>query len=245
MSDLEQATSRVARRSDSLRIPVVSSSDEDSWLITYLDVITLLLVMFVVMLALSGGPSDTPEADETGAIDAAAETVDEPLPETAEPEKSIEPVNPAAEFAGRALRFLQETGLIEEVEVIEHASGVSLRIGSEVLFASGAAALTAQGADQLEKLVPLLRESNHQVTVAGHTDNVPVRDQRFPSNWELSSARAGSVVRLFEAAGISASRMQATGYADTRPLARNDTERGRARNRRVELVLQPPVNNTE
>ncbi|MDR9424797.1 MAG: OmpA family protein [Marinobacter sp.] len=243
MSDLDQAASRVARRSDSLRIPLVSSAEEDSWLITYLDVITLLLVVFVVMLAFSGGPSDTPGAGEVQRVEVA--TVNDPLAETAVPEMTTEPVNPAAEFAGRALSFLQEAGLSEEVEVIEQEGGVSLRVSSEILFASGAATLTNQGIDQLEKLVPLLAESDYRITVAGHTDNVPVRSQRFPSNWELSSARAGSVVRLFEADGIPSSRMQATGYADTRPLARNDTERGRARNRRVELVLQPPVDNTD
>jgi len=243
MSDLGQAASRVARRSDSLGIPLVSSAEEDGWLITYLDVITLLLVMFVVMLALSGGPSETPGSGEVQRAE--AETVNDPLTETAVPEMTTEPVNPAAEFAGRALSFLQEAGLSEEVEVIERQGGVSLRVSSEILFASGAATLTTQGIDQLEKLVPLLAESDYRITVAGHTDNVPVRSQRFPSNWELSSARAGSVVRLFEADGIPSSRMQATGHADTRPLARNDTERGRARNRRVELVLQPPVNNTD
>lgn len=243
MSDLDQAASRVARRSDSLRIPLVSSAEEDSWLITYLDVITLLLVIFVVMLAFSGGPSDTSGAGEVQRME--VETVNEPPTETTVPEITTEPVNPAAEFAGRALSFLQEAGLSEEVEVIEQEGGVSLRVSSEILFASGASTLSNQGIDQLEKLVPLLAESDYRITVAGHTDNVPVRSQRFPSNWELSSARAGSVVRLFEAEGIPSSRMQATGYADTRPLARNDTERGRARNRRVELVLQPPVNNTD
>jgi chemotaxis protein MotB len=243
MSDLDQAASRVARRSDSLRIPLVSSAEEDSWLITYLDVITLLLVIFVVMLAFSGGPSNTPGSGEVQRVEGA--TVNDPLAETAVPEMTMEPVNPAAEFAGRALSFLQEAGLSEEVEVIEQEGGVSLRVSIEILFASGASTLTNQGIDQLEKLVPLLAESAYRITVAGHTDNVPVRSQRFPSNWELSSARAGSVVRLFEADGILSSRMQATGYADTRPLARNDTERGRALNRRVELVLQPPLNNTD
>lgn len=245
MPDLEHAASRVARRSDSLRIPLISSTDEDSWLITYLDVITLLLVMFVMMLALSGGPSDAPGPEEAQAVAAEVEAQAPPEAEPVAPELVTEPPHPAAEFAGRALSFLQEAGLTDEVEVIEHEGGVSLRLSSEILFASGTAALSNAGIDQLEKLVPLLSQTEYQLTVAGHTDNLPVRSQRFPSNWELSSARAGSVVRLFEATGIPSARMQATGFADTRPLARNDTERGRALNRRVELVLQPPVNNTE
>ena len=231
--------------SDNHKIPLIRSTDEDGWLITYLDVITLLLVMFVVMLALSGGPSQTPGAPESEALVMAASAPDEPATEAAEPEVPAEPLNPAAEFAGRALSFLREAGLTDEIEVIEHEGGVSLRIDSEVLFASGTAELSSAGMDQLEKLEPLLSDTDYQIVVAGHTDNRPIRSARFPSNWELSSARAGSVVRLFEAMGIASARMQATGYADTRPLARNDTGRGRERNRRVELVLQPPVNNTE
>lgn len=242
MPDLEQAASRVARRSQSLRIPVSASSDEDSWLITYLDVITLLLVMFVVMLMLSGGPSETPGPAEVAAEE---KPLKEPSTEAPAPDVTTERVDPLAEFAGRARSFIRAAGLSGDVAVIEQESGISLRISSEILFASGAATLTRQGADQLKELVPLLAESNYRIAVAGHTDNLPIRSPRFPSNWELSSARAGSVVRLFEATGIASNRMQATGYADTRPLARNDTGRGRERNRRVELVLQPPVNNTD
>ena len=245
MPDLDQGVSRVARRSDSLKIPLVRSTDEDGWLMTYLDVITLLLVMFVVMLAFSGGPSGIPGSSK------APETVQAPAAPASDLEPAVAPgtagpaVNPMVAFAGEALRFLQEAGLAEQVDVVLQEGGVNLRIGSEILFASGTATLSNDGMSQLEKLVPLLSETDYQLMVAGHTDNIPISSPRYPSNWELSSARAGSVVRLFESQGISPDRMQATGFADTRPLARNDTERGRARNRRVELVLQPPVDNTD
>src|SRR5690625_7301960 len=75
------------------------------------------------------------------------------------------------------------------------------------------------------------------ITVEGHTDSVPIRSARFPSNWELSGARAGSVVRYLEANGIHSERLRAVGYADTRPLGSNDTVQGRASNRRVELTI--------
>ncbi|XKH01887.1 OmpA family protein [Marinobacter nauticus] len=245
MPELDQGVSRVARRSDSLKIPLVRSTDEDGWLMTYLDVITLLLVMFVVMLAFSGGPSGIPGSSKT------PETVQASAAPASDPEPAVAPgtagpaVNPMVAFAEEALRFLQEAGLAEQVDVVLQEGGVNLRIGSEILFASGTATLSNDGMSQLEKLAPLLSETDYQLMVAGHTDNIPISSPRYPSNWELSSARAGSVVRLFESQGISPARMQATGFADTRPLARNDTERGRARNRRVELVLQPPVDNTD
>lgn len=245
MPDLDQGVSRVARRSDSLKVPLVRSTEEDGWLMTYLDVITLLLVMFVVMLAFSGGPSGIPGSSKTPeAVQASAAPASDPEPAVA-PGSGGPAVDPMAAFAGEALRFLQEAGLAEQVEVILQDGGVNLRIGSEILFASGRARLSNDGMTQLEKLVPLLSGTNYQLMVAGHTDNIPISSPRYPSNWELSSARAGSVVRLFESQGMSPARMQATGFADTRPLARNDTERGRARNRRVELVLQPPVDNTD
>lgn len=239
MAELDPAGSPSARRSRGQRIPLVQSTGEDGWLMTYLDVITLLLVMFVVMLALSGGPSDRPGQQLTEQV---TMTRSEAEPTVESDEKALgQPSEPtAARLAQDVRAFLQRTGLGDRVQVIETPGGVSLRISNDILFASGEAVLSNPGMAELEKLVPLLNRNEHHITVAGHTDNVPIRSARFPSNWELSSARAGSVVRLLEASGVSAERMRATGYADTRPVARNDTDRGRARNRRVEILLEAP-----
>lgn len=89
----------------------------------------------------------------------------------------------------------------------------------------------------LRKLVTVLNSTPHQIVIEGHTDSVPIRSYRYPSNWELSGARAGSVVRYLEANGVSSQRLSAVGYADTRPLGDNGTADGRANNRRVELIL--------
>ena len=91
----------------------------------------------------------------------------------------------------------------------------------------------------LKKLVNVLRESNFQIVVEGHTDSVPIQG-RYPSNWELSGSRAGSVVRYLEANGISSKRLRAVGFADTQSLASNATAEGRAQNRRVELKMEIP-----
>jgi len=234
MSELDRGSSGVARRADYLQIPLTQSTEADSWLVTYLDVITLLLVMFVVMLALSGGPGELPGEN---AVAAAAPA---PVAKLSDAPESPALVDDA--FTERARAMLQDAGLSDDITVIPHQGGVRFRISNDILYGSGEAVLSREGVRQLENLVPLLASSDYRITVAGHTDSLPIRTDRFPSNWELSSARAGSVVRLFESAGIARERLQATGYADARPLFRNDTEQGRSRNRRVEIILEsrPP-----
>lgn len=84
----------------------------------------------------------------------------------------------------------------------------------------------------------MLNSVPHHIVVAGHTDTRTIRNARYPSNWELSGARAGSVVRYLQQQGIAGSRLSAVGLADTRPLGDNTTLEGRAKNRRVELTLE-------
>lgn len=132
---------------------------------------------------------------------------------------------------------LRELG--NDVEVVVNERSVSFRVNNEILFDSSQADLSRSGLSVLRRIVSVLKESNHVVTVEGHTDSVPVRrNVRFPSNWELSSARAGSVVRYLQANGIASQRLKAVGYADTRPIADNHSPEGRASNRRVELLIE-------
>jgi len=126
-----------------------------------------------------------------------------------------------------------------DVEVVVNERSVSFRVNSEILFDSSQADLSRSGLSVLRRIVSVLSDTSHGVTVEGHTDSVPVRrNVRYPSNWELSSARAGSVVRYLQANGIDRSRLKAVGYADTRPIADNHSPSGRASNRRVELLLE-------
>jgi chemotaxis protein MotB len=80
---------------------------------------------------------------------------------------------------------------------------------------------------------------NREFLIVGHTDNVPIRSRRFPSNWELSAARGVTVARFLSENGMDANRIGAAGYADTQPVASNDADEGRAQNRRIEIVLMP------
>lgn len=115
-----------------------------------------------------------------------------------------------------------------------------VELPDNVLFDSGDAELKPEGQQTLAEVAQVLRQiEGRQFQVAGHTDSVPIRSRRFPSNWELSTARAVSVARFLIEQGLPPDRISAAGYADTQPVESNDTEQGRARNRRIEIQLVP------
>ena len=127
-----------------------------------------------------------------------------------------------------------------QVRVVRNRMVVELP--EAVLFASGSARLKKGGEEVLVQLAPVLVGLEDQLfQVGGHTDNVPIRTARFPSNWELAAARAVNVTRLMVKLGMSAQRISAAAYADTQPVASNDTKDGRAQNRRIEIALLPAL----
>ena len=131
----------------------------------------------------------------------------------------------------------------KSVDVIVNEQSVSFRISNELLFASGQATLSPAGLDVIKRLAAILNKNEYQVSVEGHSDTVPIQTRQFASNWELSSSRATSVLRELVRDGVSAGRLRAVGYAETRPIESNETPAGRAANRRVELIMditQPP-----
>jgi len=120
---------------------------------------------------------------------------------------------------------------------------LKVTVASEILFPSGSAELSPEGVDVLRKVAAAINKSQDEVRVEGHTDNVPIAPvlaQYYPTNWELSTARAAVAVRTLEATGmVPASRLSAVGYGDSRPLAPNDNAEGQSKNRRVEIVFTP------
>lgn len=226
-------------------IPLTHSEEEDAWLTTYLDTITLLLVMFVVMVALSGGPSATPgnqpnsqpPQEDAGSnshgmlnADSGPAAIPQGQPDPGLQSRQPQP-SPAVDDS-------LLTGLGDDIEVIREEGRISFRISSEILFTSGNAELQDGGYVALDPLIPVLMASDLHISVAGHTDNIPISNSHYPSNWELSSARAGSVIRYLIEAGIPPEQLTAVGYADTQPLQANDSGKGRAANRRVEISLE-------
>jgi chemotaxis protein MotB len=184
------------------------------------------------------------------AEDAALAFASSPAPAHVDKADGNPPVAPAAAPApapeepseGAALAASLPLGeLGHDVEVIVNRRSISFRINSEILFGTGQADLSREGLSVLQRMAKVLSDAGYDITVEGHTDSVPVRSNaRYPSNWELSSARAGSVVRYLQANGIAKGHLKAVGYADARPIADNRSADGRARNRRVELVVEKP-----
>lgn len=115
-----------------------------------------------------------------------------------------------------------------------------VEMASAILFPSGKAKLSEEGEAAIGEVAAVLTTFPDRIfQVAGHTDNVPIDNRNFASNWELSAARAVAVVEFLIDKGMAAENVSAAGYADTQPVAKNDTEDGRAQNRRIEIVLQP------
>lgn len=125
------------------------------------------------------------------------------------------------------------------VEVTYSAKGIQVVLENQILFDSGSADIHPKGWAVLDKIIDTAIQSTHTVRVEGHTDDIPIATERFPSNWELSTARAVRVVRYIADSGkIEPYRLSAVGYADAKPVVPNDTPENRARNRRVEFILE-------
>lgn len=135
-----------------------------------------------------------------------------------------------------AMRLQQQMDS-DEVEIRGNDEWIEVNIKASVLYQSGSADLSTAARDVLAKVSGVLEGKTNPVHVEGYTDNEPIETRRFPSNWELSAARAASVVRFFEQQGLDPERMAAVGYGEHHPVASNETEDGRSRNRRIALVI--------
>jgi chemotaxis protein MotB len=131
-----------------------------------------------------------------------------------------------------------------DIKIKQVRDRLTINMVEKVLFNSGQAQVKPEGLKVLKQVADVLKTVNDkQIRIEGHTDNVPIGgklQQRFPTNWELSTARATNVVRYFiEKGGVNRENFEAVGYADTKPVADNDTDEGRTENRRIEIVLFP------
>jgi chemotaxis protein MotB len=134
-------------------------------------------------------------------------------------------------------RKMTEAGKLK-VEVRDNRMIVT--VGDQILFDPGKTQLKKDGAETLREVTAVLRDvAGRDFQVADHTDNAPIRSRRFRSNWELSAARAVEVVTFMVASGMPAHRLSAAGYAEQAPVSTNDSAEGRSRNRRIEIILMP------
>jgi len=230
----------------------------DRWLVSYADFITLLFGLFVVMFAFARADQKK-QAQVSRAIDTAfrsmgvfSNAASQPAnaaDEATAPANAVmdeEVVSPARvkEDLDRMRRDLAAT---LSTQIAEHA--VSLEMGRDGLvislresgfFESGSAVPKPEALPTLRMIAAKLGPTPYDLRIEGHTDNVPIHNEQFDSNWELSAARATHIARLFlEMKAIPADRLSAAGYAEFHPVTRNDTPEGRAENRRVDLVVMP------
>jgi len=237
----------------------------ERWLVSYADFITLLFAFFVIMYAISSVNEgkyrvmsdslvnafrEAPTSDkaiEMGARNAAVlggtgmpighsvQHLQGGAPgNTPERQQAAERMKKVAKNVLEAMRPLSQNG---KVRVTQSPRGVTVEINASLLFTSGDAVLQAQSKEALAAVAKVLSGVDNPIQVEGHSDNVPIKSPAYPSNWELSSARAGSVVRLFAELGVPTPRMVAIGYADNQPLDTNASAEGRARNRRVSVLI--------
>jgi chemotaxis protein MotB len=226
--------------------------NHERWLISYADFITLLFAFFVVMYAVSvvniGKYTVLSEAlgDAFGGRGAANKSNTmvevEALPLSAilahkraeAAKRDRERLELLAQKLDSILKPLVNTG---KMRVTQTARGVTLEINASALFDEGDATLTPTAQETLRTVADLLKADPHGIEVEGFTDNTPIGNPAFASNWELSAVRASTVVRLFIDGGIDENRLTAVGHGHTRPVGPNDSAEGRLRNRRVSVMI--------
>lgn len=239
--------------------------NHERWLVSYADFITLLFAFFVVMYSISqvseskyrvlsetltaafrparslepiqvGQPSRSPSAS---AIDIRGDwRGDTEQPELGETGAlAVEDLGDLEQLAQRIETDFSELIEDELLTVRANEYWLQVELRDSILFDSGSAELSGQAQAIFSDLAELLQEYGNQIQVEGHTDNVPISNLRYPSNWELSAARASAIVKLLVADGLSPDRLSAVGYGEHQPLVANDSEDRRARNRRVALMI--------
>lgn len=136
-------------------------------------------------------------------------------------------------------QLFEQEGMTNSISTSIDSRGLVIRLNNAILFDSGSASIKTENEQTLVKIAGIINTLNNYIRIEGHTDNVPISNSSvYPSNWELSTARASSVVRLFiDKCGVSPEKIMAVGYGEYRPIADNATEDGRAKNRRIDIIL--------
>lgn len=262
------------------REPEAEKENGERWLLTYSDLITLLMIFFVVLYSMSkvdaqkfravadslsqalggGTPSKMELASSpTGPSFFQSGT---PSAKATVPGKGQDPQNTTNTTAtnngqnpstgsgtgdadtmsidsikAKLDKFATDNGIQSTLVTSVEERGLVVSIQETLLFSSGSAELTAPARELLEKIATVLAVAPNQIKVEGHTDNLPIHTSQFPSNWELSVIRSTNVVQLLQNDGISPDRLSAAGYGEYRPIVSNDTEAGRSKNRRIDLII--------
>lgn len=233
--------------------------NHERWMVSYADFLTLLFAFFVVMYAISSVNEGKyrvlsesivsafrNETVSSGGQSIVVIQASSSQPKQVEPNKTQdlakqrqrEKMRNVAKDILEVLAPLVQQG---KVRVLETTRGVTIEINDSILFSPGQAQLHPTSVKAMQAVAEVLAASDFPIIIEGHTDNVPINTLQFPSNWELSAVRATTVLRLFADAGVGAERLTAIGYGETRPVEPNLLAEGRARNRRVTIMIESVV----
>ncbi|UTF60771.1 flagellar motor protein MotD [Gilvimarinus sp. DA14] len=230
------------RRSSELKI------NHERWLVSYADFITLLFAFFVVMYSIS-------QVNESKyrVLSSTLEEAFKPVPKSSRPIQMGTPSRSSAldirttemsESRGNLpqleRQFRQEfADLIDNrlMQISSNEMWLQIELRDSILFASGSADVSGQAQEIFSTVADILLQTDNPVQIEGFTDNVPIQTAQYPSNWELSAARASAIVKWMALEGVEPSRLAAVGYGEFQPVASNQTEQGRAQNRRVAIMI--------
>ncbi len=230
--------------------------NHERWLVSYADFITLLFAFFTVLYATSQKDiAKQKEFEQSirqsfrsfldfGGVQGGSASLDEdqsliPPPIDLFPKQNSGSAELEDSVRRVAEKILSKEEQAEVISDIRHDSvGVAISLAASSLFPSGSDQFSEQGIHALKKIGMILKASGKKLIIQGHTDNQPISTEKFPSNWELSAGRATRIVRyLIRRHGISSDKIVAVAYGDQKPVASNDNEAGRAKNRRIEIML--------
>ncbi|MBU3145698.1 OmpA family protein [Clostridium sp. CF012] len=227
--------------------------NHERWLLTYSDLITLLMIFFVIMYASStvsttkykqlseslnvafegGGKSIIGNESGISVTDPSTNVIDK----TTEDNKSSEE-NQMEDIKKNVDKYLKENGLSSNVSTKIDERGLQVSLNSTLLFDIGKADVRAESIKKLISIGKILNQVDNYVRIEGHTDSTPISNNEFSSNWQLSAIRATNVTELLiSKAGIYPKRISAVAYGENRPVANNTTEIGKAQNRTVDIII--------
>jgi len=244
--------------------------NQERWLISYADFITLLFAFFVVMYSISqvndskyrvlsdtfleafNQPAQIPTDTEPQAnnvivpIDMGSPAVDQAVNTEQPPEvdgvqsDAIDPIKTSDELAQISDLVSEKfTQLINDqmIQVSSNELWLQIELKDSIVFSSGSADTSEQAQKIFDEIADILKGYSNPVQIEGFTDNIPIKSVKYPTNWELSTARASAIVKYLASKGIAPERLSAVGYGEYQPVAANDTEQGRAQNRRVTIMV--------
>lgn len=239
---------------------------DESWLVPYADILTLLLALFIVLFSMRSEDIEKTNAmfnslnkalntivifdSSSGGQDPGnpnpksteADTEDEKKPENEQPPAGKTPVlNKDEQNLQELLSELQEhidqNNLQNEISLDDISQGIQITLKDRIVFDSGSDHIKQNFIPSLDEITRILQRLDNAIIVEGHTDNKPIHNSKFQSNWELSGARAAAVVHYLQNSGISPTRLRFTGAGEYQPVAPNDSDQNRQKNRRVSIIV--------